>query len=140
MPYQIVGEPEWFDSERYDLTARAEEGVMLGSRESPQRLMAELKVHRESKEFSGFALVVAKRGFKLKESGETLEQSMVYPGGMRLPHATLDWLAAMLITPARRPVVNKTGIAGNYDIELTYAKEATRIHPSRLYLLRSRSD
>ena len=130
LPYQMSGAPGWFDTERYDLTAKAEEGVKLTSEELRprlQRLLAErmkLVVHRETKEFSGFALVIAKGGPKLKEStASPSEQGVTYSGGMRLPNATIDWLAAMLITPLGRPVVNKTGITGNYDIEITYAKE-----------------
>jgi uncharacterized protein (TIGR03435 family) len=132
-PYQILGEPKWFDSVRYDLTAKAEDGVKLTADELPgrlQRLLAErmkLAVHHDKKEFSGFALVRAKSGPKLKQStstGSGSEQGVTYPGGMRLPNATLDWLASMLYPPLGRPVVNKTGITGNYDIELTYAKDA----------------
>jgi uncharacterized protein (TIGR03435 family) len=129
-PYQILGEPKWFDSERYDLTAKAEDGIKLTPDELPQRLqrlLAErmkLEVHREKKEFSGFALIVAKGGPKLKQSvAAASEQGVTYPGGMRLPHATLDWLASMLFPPLGRPVENKTGITDSFDIELTYARE-----------------
>jgi len=36
----------------------------------------------------------------------------------------MDWLASMLSNPVGRPVVNQTGIAGSYDIDLSYAKES----------------
>jgi uncharacterized protein (TIGR03435 family) len=131
LPYQISGAPKWFESERYDLTARAEDDVKLTARELQprlQRLLAErlrLAVHRERKEFAGFALVVSKDGPKLKEStAEATEQGTIFPGGMRLPGATMDWLASMLSNPVGRPVVNQTGIAGSYDIDLSYAKES----------------
>jgi len=129
-PYQLAGEPKWTDFERYDVTAKAEDGVKLTSGKLQprlQRLLAQrlkLTVHRETKDFSGFELVAAEGGPKLKESAaDNSEEGEVYPGGMRLPHASLDWLASMLTGPAGRPVVNKTGISGSYDIELTYGKD-----------------
>jgi len=135
-PYQIVGEPKWFDSVLYDLTAKAEEGVKLTARELQprlQRLLAErlkLAVHRETAELPGFALLVAKNGPKLKPSAVGhADEGVIYPGGLRLPGATMDWLASMLVSAAGRPVMNKTGIAGSYDVELEYAKEGERNSP-----------
>jgi uncharacterized protein (TIGR03435 family) len=35
----------------------------------------------------------------------------------------MESLASMLARPAHRPVVDKTGIKGNYEIDLRYAKD-----------------
>jgi len=129
LPYQIVGEPKWFDSEKYDLTARAEDGVKLTSSELRprlQRLLAErlkLAVHREKQDLSGFALVVAEGGPRLKESHATNDQGVYFPGGLHLPFTSMDWLASMLVNPLGRPVVNKTKLTALYDVELRYARQ-----------------
>jgi len=67
--YQVTG-PSWLESERYDITAKLPSGttkeqanIML------QNLLAErfhLKLHHDTKEFSGYELVVGKNGSKLK--------------------------------------------------------------------------
>lgn len=69
--YQISG-PDWLGSERFDIVAKLPPGtpkdqipLML------QSLLAErfkLQLHREKKDLPGYALVVDKKGSKLKES------------------------------------------------------------------------
>lgn len=73
--YQISGGPNWLDSERFDIVAMVPEGttkeqvkVML------QNLLAErfkLTLHHESKELPIYALMVAGKGSRLKESTAT---------------------------------------------------------------------
>lgn len=69
--YQISG-PEWFESERYDITAKVPPGTTKEQFQLMlQSLLAErfkLTVHRQSKELPIYALVVAKGGPKMKES------------------------------------------------------------------------
>jgi uncharacterized protein (TIGR03435 family) len=70
--YQVTA-PAWMSDLRFDIVAKAS----AGSRPSPmqldemlQTLLAErfhLRIHRETKEIPGLALVVAKGGLKLKE-------------------------------------------------------------------------
>jgi uncharacterized protein (TIGR03435 family) len=70
-PYQVQG-PDWMSAERFDVIAKLPEGA--SPEQVPQMLQAllaerfQLKVHRESKEHSVYALVVGKNGPKLKES------------------------------------------------------------------------
>ena len=125
---QIVGGPKWLDTELQDLTAKAEEGAKLTTRELQprlRRLLAErmkLEVHREKKDFSGFALVVAEGGPKLKESHAMYDQGFYFPGGLHVPFTSMDWFASMLTNPVGQPVVNKTGLAGFYDVDLNYGR------------------
>jgi uncharacterized protein (TIGR03435 family) len=91
-----------------------------------RRLLEErfqLQSHREEKMFDGYALVAAKGGPKLRPGKETGKQNQIYNGGLRLSNAPLGALAAMLRGPAGRPVMDKTGIQGNYDFQLSYAYE-----------------
>jgi uncharacterized protein (TIGR03435 family) len=127
---QIVGLPGKIASERYDVTAKAEPGVSLTYEELNPRLQQllehrfKLTVHREMKDTQGYALVVAKSGPKLKKASAGAEsRGMILPRGLRNPNASLDTLAGMLARPLHRPVVNKTGIEGNYNIVLNYAQE-----------------
>jgi uncharacterized protein (TIGR03435 family) len=48
---------------------------------------------------------------------------MILKGGLRADNISLKMLAAMLAGPAGRPVVDKTGIEGNFDVKLDYAPE-----------------
>jgi len=69
---QITGEPSWFDSERFDITAKVPAGATKDdARVMLQSLLADrfkLTLHREKKEMAMYALVVGKNGPKLKES------------------------------------------------------------------------
>jgi uncharacterized protein (TIGR03435 family) len=125
-PIQISGEDR-LGAERYDISAKPESGKLSYERLKPmlQSLFAErfgLQTHRETKDFQGYALTVAKGGPRLHTSGDT-RPFQIYPGGLEAAPVTLDTFASMLTGPAGRPVVNKTAIQGTYDIRLTYAAE-----------------
>lgn len=129
---QIVGLPGRIASERYDVTAKAEAGVSLTYEELKPRLQLlleqrfKLAVHREVKDTQGYALVAAKSGPKLKKAGPGAEaRGTIFVRGLRHPSASMDTLAGMLARPLHRPVVNKTGIEGNYNIVLNYSQEGT---------------
>src|SRR5438876_943661 len=70
-PYQISG-PDWMNSQRFDILAKMPEGAT--KEQVPEMLQAllierfQLKVHRETKDQSIYALIVAKGGPKFKES------------------------------------------------------------------------
>jgi len=69
--YQVTG-PTWIKTERFDIVAKMPAGST--KEQVPQMLQAllaerfKMKMHRESKEESTYALVVAKGGLKIKES------------------------------------------------------------------------
>lgn len=65
-PFVLQGGPQWIDSDRYDIEAKAE-----GNPAEPQMMVLlqalladrfKLKVHRETRELPAFALTVAKGG------------------------------------------------------------------------------
>jgi uncharacterized protein (TIGR03435 family) len=115
--------------EHYDVSAKAEDGLLLTPDELRPRLQRlleqrfKLMSHREQKEFDGYALVIAKGGPKLKPTAGVSENGMIYPGGLRIMNQQLGGLAGALRSPADRPVVDKTGIDGNYDFTLSYAQD-----------------
>jgi uncharacterized protein (TIGR03435 family) len=111
---RIVGAPDWFMSERYDIDARISESdhaawqqpatqkAML--RTMMQTLLAErckLAVHREMKDHPIYALTVSKNGPKFKTAESTVPAAILakHPrfvqvppdGGMIGPGETLRW-------------------------------------------------
>jgi uncharacterized protein (TIGR03435 family) len=134
--YQISGGPNWVDSDadRFDIVANAP-GEVAPSGEDVrlmlQTLLADrfqLKLHPETKERPVYALVVAKNGPKLKESAPDKDFSTTVAGGraaqLTMTKATMEQLAIQLSTGGLdRPVVDKTGLAGQYDITLNWIPE-----------------
>jgi uncharacterized protein (TIGR03435 family) len=124
---QIVG-PDWINSERYDIAAKTEGGVSLTYEQMKplvQRLLADrfkLTYHRETKETNGYALVAAKSGPKLQAAKPGASKGgNILRDGIQIQSATMKALASMLAIPLRQPVVDKTGIAGDYEIKLSFA-------------------
>jgi uncharacterized protein (TIGR03435 family) len=68
--YQIVG-PDWLDRDRFDIDATMPAGTTMAQfRTMLQNLLVDrfkMEFHKETREFSGFSLVVGKGGPKLKE-------------------------------------------------------------------------
>jgi uncharacterized protein (TIGR03435 family) len=130
---QISGGPNWLDTERYDIAAKPEgEGSLPNEKLKPllRQLLAQrfkLATHRGTKEFPGYALVVAKGGPKLKEAAGASDQRYILRGGVRGQNVSMGWLAAVLARPTGHPVVDQTGIRGNYDIKLDYAPDDSEI-------------
>ena len=125
---RISGKQSWLDTEHYDVSAKAAGGLEISREELKpmlQKSLADrfkLEVHRESKDVSGYALVVAKAP-KLQQSRGGASRPMILKGGLRADNISVKMLAAMLTGPAGRPVVDKTGIEGNFDVKLDYTPE-----------------
>jgi uncharacterized protein (TIGR03435 family) len=152
---EVVGGPSWLDSDRYDISAKADGKTAGPEMMGPmlQTLLEErfqLKVHTESRESPVYTLTVSKPG-KLVPSKEgsciAMDASNLgradpatgkmpnYCGGgsMRntngtmvadIPGATMEEFAGRLLSAyLRKPVVDKTGLAGRFDIHLEFAPE-----------------
>lgn len=84
----------------------------------------QLVVHKDSKESSGYALVLAKGGSKLKESRtEAPPGTMRGRGKIEGRSGTMEMLATVLSQMLARPVADRTGLTGAYDYKLEYAQE-----------------
>ena len=134
--YQISGGPSWMDSDsdRFDIVANAPGvGTPTGDdvRRMLQSLLADrfqLKFHRETKERPVYALVAAKNGPKLKESAPDKEFSTSVGGNrtvqLTMSKATMEQFAVQLSNSGLdRPVLDKTRLAGHYDITLNWIPE-----------------
>jgi len=126
MDQQIVGGPKWMDSDSFDVEAKAENSdatTQAQIRQMLQQLLAErfkLKVHRETRNVAGYALVLSKDGPKLTPAAA----NELHPGINGRPDETFftampmsaltDYLAVRLGSP----VQDKTGLTGNYTFTL----------------------
>jgi uncharacterized protein (TIGR03435 family) len=141
--FQVLG-PDWLPDARFDITAKFPGGATEDQvPEMLQALLAErfkLTAHKESKEHNVYALVAGKNGPKLKPAEVPTGASrpprgnmqiMVGPDGAHLkaPSATLANLAEMLSRFSERPVLDMTGIEGQYDFDLVFAPENLRNMP-----------
>jgi uncharacterized protein (TIGR03435 family) len=124
-----VAGPAWMKSEYFSIVAKLPPNSDWERNEAMlQNLLAErfkLAVHRETKEVSGYVMLPAKGGFKLKET-ETRGGRMgrgIGPGMLEMPSTPMAGLAQMLSMVLDQPVENQTGITGAFDISLRWTPE-----------------
>jgi len=91
LPFQLVGGPEWMNSARFDVAAKAESGFSGGTAEIQAMLRSllgdrfKLRVHTENREAPVYHLVLANREGKL---GPQLRRSSVDSAAMRAQQPT----------------------------------------------------
>jgi uncharacterized protein (TIGR03435 family) len=137
-PRTISGGPPWLDSQLFNIEAIAPGEVRPARIEQMRMLRAllverfGLKFHRQEKEFSIYALTVAKGGPKLQAAAKPGDPpdliGVVYPGKVEVPakSVTIDDFVAMLQRATLdRPTVNQTGLTGKYDFDLVFAPDET---------------
>ena len=154
---QIIGEPNWTRSEQYSLETTIDSNVVAylrslhGDESGLLRVglagsvmflrmledRCHLNYHRETKEGTGYWLVVSKPGKLRKdeeecdpESGKKLSTGCAM---LQAAHkhnrynppvpSTMAQLAASLSFIAQHKVVDKTGLTGKYDITFDYSPE-----------------
>jgi len=125
---QVTGCPSWCDSEFFDVVGKAADPNATPDqiRLMLQTLLVErfkLLVHRENRDVPGYALVVSKRGSKLKAAKENEVIGASLNGYVRtfqkLPVAAL---VNFLSNSTRQPVIDNTGLKGLFDfsVDLTH--------------------
>ncbi len=114
--------PGWMQDLKYDIHAKVPANAPKGHiPEMLQNLLTDrfqLKTHWETHEEPGYVLTVAKGGLKLKKSApDTPRQSGFRSNGhFEIRHVTIAEFANGLTVDMGRPVVDKTGLSGEYDI------------------------
>jgi len=151
-PQKVLGAPNWYSSERYDIDAKVEESLAQKLQKRPfgeqlaqvmlmlQSMLEErfqLKLSHESRELSTYMLVVAKGGSKLTPttlppidpdhpSDPEIRRPRVPEPGQFI--ATGAPIASILGTVSRElggPIVlDQTGLKGEYDFTLKWTPGA----------------
>ena len=158
--FQVIGGPEWIDSRRWDVSAKAAGPARRAEMQLMLRTLLEqrfaLKARRETRELPIYELVLARAdgrlGPKIKAAALdctpflTGQRPMAEsptdpvsrcpvcssggafsPGGLLTPRLNGQPIAGLVRTleaTLQRRIVDKTGLTGNYDIELSYLDES----------------
>jgi uncharacterized protein (TIGR03435 family) len=155
-----LGGPKWVDEQPYDITAKAEENSSQDQLSLKLKALLEdrfqLKIHRETKLVSVYALTVAKGGLKLHQVEEAScvpsnrflappeprQKPLCGTGGFRrgvliagqisvisivgqISAISLDGFCKALGSRLGRPVIDKTGKSGLFDIRVEFAPDET---------------
>jgi uncharacterized protein (TIGR03435 family) len=138
------GMPAWGDKDRFDVEAKADDNTTTAmqklsreEQEKEQRLMLQslladrfgLQIHYESKMQPVYELVAAKGGPKMKPLSADQKPGWANfgPGEITLHVSPIAALAYSLTHLAGRKVVDKTGLMGNYDIDLKWTPDDQQI-------------
>ena len=124
---QISG-PEWLDTARWDIQAKVPADVPKEQIPAMlQALLAErfaMKLHRETKTMSVYALVEAKSGVKAhvaaNQEGNAMNTSSGPKGRTMKGSFSMESLAVYLSNRMDRPVIDVTGLSEKYDVEMTW--------------------
>lgn len=130
---RISGGPDWMNSDRFTIEARADRAVSPHEMGSMLRALLvdrfNLQVRVETRQASVYALVLAKPtgnlGLELRLSEAGCAGGRCGVGGgagrLQLVAATMPLLGLSLSELTGRPVVDRTGLAGSFDGTLTWA-------------------
>jgi len=146
--YQTVGAPGWASTKRFDIEAKADDAPPPSQQALLQALLRDrfqLAAHRETREMSIFALVPARKDGRLgpqlmrsafdcaayrtaphalPEPGRTPPCAMrIGPGALSGKAISMGQLAASLTPLAGRYSVDRTGLAGVFDVEMTWTPD-----------------
>ena len=120
----IVGGPEWLDTEAFDIDGKPDQQRPRQELEQMLRaLLADrfgLRLHHETRQVDGFALIVAPRGSRLTASQSFAGSIVTGVGTMTTAGAAVDRLAQALTFRLGRTVINDTGLTGVYAFNLRW--------------------
>ena len=131
---QLSGYPEWTGDLRFDINAKPDRVVPVGpDGDATLKLMVQallsdrfhFEFHRDKREVSGYALIVAKKGSKLALSAPDAMGPNIATGAgqIRAGKVKMDTLARVLSDQLGQTVVDETGLAAEYDFKLEFSPE-----------------
>ena len=138
--YQISGGPEWIGTDHWDVSAKAPAGfIPTGQQMQPmlQALLADrfhLKLHRRNQELPAFALVVGRSGPKLTVSTSADPRISIGHGIFTGQKIDMAGLADALAMESDRTIVDRTGLAGQFDVTLKWTPDAADSDPAAISL------
>lgn len=133
-PHQIVGGPDWLDSDRFHIEAKAEQptnddaalDAML------RNLLADrfhLVVHREMRTMTALVLDVGKKGPKLEPGDGGGAVTDAGHGQMKIKNESMDDFAERLARVTDLPVINRTGLSGVFNLKLLWTPDGEHPKP-----------
>jgi uncharacterized protein (TIGR03435 family) len=130
---QISGEPEWVNNDRYDIEAKTDGSYSTDDLHIMfQNLLADrfnLKFHIETKEGNVYALMLDTPGSKMKVNDSPQDYKIPLnfgpegAVGTRVPMPYFCWFLGQQLQNDERPVIDRTGLQGNYDFTLSFMPE-----------------
>jgi uncharacterized protein (TIGR03435 family) len=128
---QVFGGPNWVDSDSYDINAKIPEEFAERPRDQVPLMIQslledrfQLAVHREPREVSGYALVLAKQGSKMARAKPSETGSDVHSNNAHVTarYLTMEQFARYLSRnrDIGKVVVDKTGLTDRFDLELDW--------------------
>jgi uncharacterized protein (TIGR03435 family) len=135
----IVGGPSWLRQDHFDIEGRADAPRSHAElRRMLQALLADrfgLRVHRETREFDGFALQTVDGRHKLRAADDSAPTGTRLSAGSVTANAIeLTRFAALLQRGLAKPVVDRTGLTGRYTFTMTWTPADDEEFVSRSFI------
>jgi uncharacterized protein (TIGR03435 family) len=127
--FRIFGGPDWVASSRWDLQAKPNRVASSDEVRAMLRALLEdrfrLRCHAESRRMPVYELTVDSKGSKLQrvKDAETKPVLRVAAGSIQLTKATPATFASQLSYALGQPVIDKTGLSGEFDFALQWTPE-----------------
>jgi uncharacterized protein (TIGR03435 family) len=123
---QIVGGPSWFTTEKWDIEARSDnQGAhsIEETRRMVQNMLEErfgLRIHRETEQRPAYGLTVAKGGPKFKAAEQRSTNVRITSNSISLERGDLARMTQVHSAALGRPVIDRTGLEGLYNLSLQW--------------------
>jgi uncharacterized protein (TIGR03435 family) len=136
---QVAGGPPWLDRNRFDAAGEIEGMAEPNDRQwklAVRQLLKDrfqLQFHHDTREMPAYALVVAKGGSKLAkgDSDPNHVERMGFIGavgqtmhGVGVNATIADFIGELQRIVLDRPIVDRTGLSGAFNIQLVFTREA----------------
>ena len=148
--FQVINAPDWLSAERYDIRAKAPDGVEVFPNMAPllRSLLKErfgFEAHTETRELPVFNLVLARPDRELGPkvspatfdcgtrtsaapppsgpSGERMCEISGGPGRITVRGYSMARFAGSLVNQVQRMVVDKTGLTGGWKFEVQFTPD-----------------
>jgi uncharacterized protein (TIGR03435 family) len=147
--YQLFGGPSWLESDRFDIEAKTEGNPSQDEMKQMLQSLLEqrfhLKVHKETRQLPVYTLTLAKGGSKMQtfKEGDCMKYDPSTPASASTPTEPRDFCGFNILRQGRwnasgitiqqvtsalgditnRPVIDKTGLSGLFDVHMEYPED-----------------